>query len=1022
MTDRPPFRQRMRRALAWVLGAMVLLSLLCASRFLCLSAFVFSGIATETCPSGDLLQTVEIEAYNLQRGGEGFVIVQSWAWFTTDRADEARRARVRRGSVTLSLVDATGAETPLSPKEGWDSDGGRQVATIQLPGMPDGDYKLRAKVKTPVGEAQHDLDLPLYAPAVGHLLTDRPLYEAGSRVQFRVMALRAADQVPLGGRPGVFSVVDPTGLPVFEERAPADDWGIAASDLPLDSDAPEGTWTLRWTSGNLVAQAPFDVRPFTLPRFSLSSSADRPWYGPGDAPVVRGRVVYASGAPVAEAQLRLDWSVDGEWPLPNSWRQGALPTLATTDRNGAFTLNLPAIPDDLYKQARLLARIDATSPTGDTESGSLSLLLSQDRVLADAVTELEDGLVEGFNNRVFLRVTTPDGQPLAKHSIRVRRAWDPRDPGLTAQTDEDGVAALQLDPGPPVNMMVPAPPVRPALRPDPVRRTAARDLVRGGDAPLADLLPLDRHLAGLQACARHLSSGSRGVRLGLWRQADGRVIDASASPDPLDRCLAEAHRGLALGPGVEGVLSVDYQVEAPDLPDLSVSIDAAPEAPMGLAEALRAAAADARRCLPLGVEGGELEELLAFSALAGSERPSLRWLPGGRGGLLEPGEQACVRGAFTDIRLPQPVRVPALGVARLRVSPAPSRAVEKPQPTALLGYELAISAEADGAVLGSTVLRLQPGSVPPIRLRMDPVLAKPGERVTVEVLRGPDLDADLPEDLYLRPPKGSALKGTLDPKTRQASFTLPTDQDGWYSLELWGAVARVYVAPTQTLAVSVVPGQQRYAPGALAELTVLTQSAGQPVSAAVGLVGVDASLGQLVSLPGPSALDGLRAPVTTDRPAFGALDGQALAMGRVRGANAAMATVLRVSQVPASADLEQPVSGSSAGNVDPVHILTDRFYLVLAALHERVRRWEREAPAEEQMNPARMAGFWREARQVVADAGGNPTDAYGRPLRLGWLPADLLALTDPRQVVVDGTRLPEDVERWDRYVAEEDPR
>jgi hypothetical protein len=38
------------------------------------------------------------------------------------------------------------------------------------------------------------------------------------------------------------------------------------------------------------------------------------------------------------------------------------------------------------------------------------------------------------------------------------------------------------------------------------------------------------------------------------------------------------------------------------------------------------------------------------------------------------------------------------------------------------------------------------------------------------------------------------------------------------------------------------------------------------------------------------------------------------------------------------------------------------------------------------------------------------------------LPDDLLALTDPRQVVVDGTRLPEDVERWDRFVAEEDPR
>jgi len=37
------------------------------------------------------------------------------------------------------------------------------------------------------------------------------------------------------------------------------------------------------------------------------------------------------------------------------------------------------------------------------------------------------------------------------------------------------------------------------------------------------------------------------------------------------------------------------------------------------------------------------------------------------------------------------------------------------------------------------------------------------------------------------------------------------------------------------------------------------------------------------------------------------------------------------------------------------------------------------------------------------------------------LPYDLLSLTEPRQLVVDGTRLPEDLENWQQWVAKEKP-
>jgi len=68
-----------------------------------------------------------------------------------------------------------------------------------------------------------------------------------------------------------------------------------------------------------------------------------------------------------------------------------------------------------------------------------------------------------------------------------------------------------------------------------------------------------------------------------------------------------------------------------------------------------------------------------------------------------------------------------------------------------------------------------------------------------------------------------------------------------------------------------------------------------------------------------------------------------------------------------------------------------------------------------------MAGLWKQALIACGKRGEPVTDAYGRKLRLGRLPADLLALTDPRAVVVVGTRLPEDVENWAAWVAKEKP-
>jgi hypothetical protein len=335
----------------------------------------------------------------------------------------------------------------------------------------------------------------------------------------------------------------------------------------------------------------------------------------------------------------------------------------------------------------------------------------------------------------------------------------------------------------------------------------------------------------------------------------------------------------------------------------------------------------------------------------------------------------------------------------------------------MLGYELAVHAEVAGKPQ-QTLLRVAPGTIPALRMRVAPVLAKPGDTITAELIRGPDYLGDLPDEIHL-----SHLKGHKTAKLAggTASLVIDPGTQGWVEIQGGGARALVFVKPDNDLAVAVTPGADRYKPGDQAELRIETTLGGAGGPAAVGLFGVDDSLSQLVALPGATDLARLRPEVGTSMPAFGTLDGQALTLGRIRGANAAAATVLRVTSIPQPPELDAVVQASGATRIDVVEELTDRFYTVLAELHVQARAWEASAPPAEKMKPATMAALWRKALAAVKQRGDRVDDAFGRELRLWRLPPDLLELTDPRAVIVVGTRLPEDTENWAAWVAKERP-
>lgn len=1007
-------------------GGLLLIGALVVTNMVCVRAWLRYGITIDECPSGDLVPGVRINAYGLRRGTEGTVEVSALAHYTTDAADGFRVASMSRIDANVELLVGDEARA-LEPVEGWEDTPSGIATRVVLPkDLQDGDHRLRATVQTPLGEQVLTVPLAVYAPAKIHVITDRPLYEPGNTIHFRATVLRARDLAPLDGRPGRFEVIDPTGTLVLEEKAPAKRFGVASGSLPLDSEAPVGTWTIRWASGTASQEIQVRVAPFELPRFVVEASPSRPYYRPNETPRLSGTVRYSSGAPVSAAAIELSWTTSGPWPPPRDWMEG-LPKSTRADSNGRFELELARVPAKLMDQLSLVAHLAARDESGDRVEGAAVLLFSEDGIATEAVTELEGGIVQGFNNRMFLRATTPAGTPLADARLTVKRAWDPTDEGIVAVADADGVAALQLDPGSPVNVVVPPMPIRPPPRPPAVRIQNIEERIAGAYV-LADRKVIDGWRDAFERCSYLVSDAEEQLVLGLAVAPDGRIHGVSSGDSPAARCAGDVVRGRSLGRDAERLYRITVALQA-DLPTLDVVGEGIPELPSPVRSAFDRSALEARRCLPVdGQARLRFPHLLTWKLTGGRLSVAFQDDPSASGARPSASEIACVearmRGARLDVskaQLEALARRPHFGFARLSSTPRRSMQSREAAPTTFLGYELRVVATTtDGEAIGETTLRLRPGAVPSFRIRASPTIAKPGERIELSLLRGPGFSGDLPKKLWLRS-TDHELEADVDPAKRNAMFTLPADADGWFEASWGGGRALVFVKPEAQLAVKVSPDRPKYRPGESATLAIATTAGDRGVAAAVGLIGVDDSLSQLVALPGPSEMASLRDLPQLGGAAFTGLDAKALAMGRIRGANAIAATVLRVAQIPTAAEIDTYTSATGQTEFDVLGPLTDRFYTILEELHAIARGWERSAPEGALMTPKKMAEMFEQARAAVEARGERVDDAFGRPLRLSRLPSDLLALTDPRAVVIEGTRLPEDVENWQAWVRREQP-
>lgn len=1004
----------------------------------CWRAWAFSGVLLDECPAGDVLPAVAANVSNVGRKDEGYIEVSVAGWYV-DRWNNVSSTPVRRFAPRLLAIDPLGAEHAVEPKDvrwGDDWEDGynyTQNAIITLPDGPDGDWILRVTADSAAGVSTTDLALPLYAPARVHVLTDAPLYKPGQTIRFRAVVLSDKDLTPLEDRPGTWVVTNSYGETLLEEKTKTGPFGVASGTVPIDALAESGDWTVTFRTGANTDARTVPVHPFQLPRFTVETKADKPWYTYGDVATIDATVRYTSGAPVRNAPVDVAFYDQGvaaddgapAWPVPAAWLE---PQNLMTDAQGKVSIKLPAVPGDLVGKGRLAVQLSARDETGDVAVGSASLLYTQDRIAVSSVTELADGVVPSANNRVFVRATTPDGQPLRDTTLKLTRTGDRTDKGIVETTDADGVARFQLDPGEPVTVVVPPLPWRPpTLRTVPTLTvTNVSDALSGESPDLTTRAMLDRWAGRATACGS-LIAGSDATSVTVTALVDGggRVVKTSAGmEDPLvNACVASSLGGSAPGDGHDRLWEFTVSLSGPETPWLSPSTQAVSgdDASSDIDTLADGVLRRSRACVA-GLDDNvtDLGTAWVWFTHAGSRSVDLRAVRlDSDQGTAPAAVRACVARGIGNWSLDEPADADGSGILTVDINIPTPPGSEKPQPMTWPGYAFQVAAftgDANSKTLGETVLRLHPGNLPDLRLRFSDILVKPGDTLELLALRGPNFTGEFPKEMVLSSGDRGIQTFDFDPKKRKGTVTIPADARGFVHVSWNGVMAVAYVEDDSKLTLALSTDKAQYRPGDLANLTVVSTAGTKPVQAGVTLSGVDQTLGVLAALDQPDSLARLAVTAETALPAFGDLDARALQTGQIAGDNAAAATILRVSSLPHAAPGSTRVSATSQARIDADSGVADAFYTFYPSVKDAVRDWEKSVKEGDVMTPKILVRIWEatlKAHPVV--------DPFGRPLHLRVLPQDLLAFTDPRVLVSNAALLPEDIENWPAYVASESP-
>jgi len=133
--------------------------------------------------------------------------------------------------------------------------------------------------------------------------TDKPIYQPGQTIHMRGLALDTNALKAAQDQPLLLTVQDPQGNRIMRQELTTSQYGIAAADFPLDSQASSGDYIITAEMGPVSSSRSVEVKPYVLPRFEVNFQSNQSFYMPGS--IVTGTVdaQYFFGKPVAGGQV-----------------------------------------------------------------------------------------------------------------------------------------------------------------------------------------------------------------------------------------------------------------------------------------------------------------------------------------------------------------------------------------------------------------------------------------------------------------------------------------------------------------------------------------------------------------------------------------------------------------------------------------------------------------------------------------------------------------------------------------------
>jgi hypothetical protein len=256
--------------------------------------------------------------------------------------------------------------------------------------------------------------------------TDKPLYQPGQTVHMRMMAF-GPDKRVLAGKIIDLAIEDEEGQEQFHQKVATSRFGIASANWEIPSLLQLGEQMLtakmetedKDDNGEARALSQIRVSRYELPTYTVLVESDRPYYLPGQNPVVDVHADYLFGKPVQRGKVKVVKQQERRWDYKSQkWEaEESEPVTGDLGSDGHYRANVDLSQEfkdfqetsyQRFRDVSLAAYVTDVS-TGRTEQRRFKVRITKQPIhlyILEASSESDAG-------RIFFYVTSSyaDGSP-----------------------------------------------------------------------------------------------------------------------------------------------------------------------------------------------------------------------------------------------------------------------------------------------------------------------------------------------------------------------------------------------------------------------------------------------------------------------------------------------------------------------------------------------------------------------------------------------------------------------------------